>query len=58
MNYQDEVELSFEEASYQSLAGEHEYQAECAYKEEKEHQEYLNILASGEEYEKHCNGIS
>jgi hypothetical protein len=48
MNYQDEGELSFEEASYQSLAGAHEYQAECEYKASKEHQEYLNILASGE----------
>lgn len=33
MNYNDESELTFEEASYQSLAGAHEYQAECAYKE-------------------------
>lgn len=33
MNYNDESELTFDEASYQSLAGAHEYQAECAYKE-------------------------
>jgi hypothetical protein len=41
-------EPSEQELQQESLAGAHEYQAECEYKASKEHQEYLNILASGE----------